>query len=111
MKRLAVTAIGYDGHLLRAVQRVRESQALAQQLAEFSREVDQPLPTTRVTPAGDPQRLRGIPAVGGVSGTMRGTQPEGTLLAKEARGLVSLIRDVDGTSPGTQPEIALFGAC
>lgn len=111
MRRLAVTAIAYEGHLSRAVQRHREQQVIAQQLAEFARETDQPLPSTGATAGGDPARLRGIPAVGGVSGTMRGTQPETALVDKEARGLVALVRDLDGTSPGSQPELALLEAC
>lgn len=106
----SVTATPWEGRLTLAVQRRRQTQIFATKLAEFSREASQPLPTTGATAGGDPQRLRGIPAVGGVSGTIRGTEPLGALLALEARGLLNLVRDLDGTSPGTQPEEALLEA-
>lgn len=105
------SAIPWAGHLHLTIKRQRENTRLAHQLAQFAREADQPLPTAGATAPGDPQKLRGIPAVGGISGTIRGTQPEHALIAKEARGLLNLIRDIDGTSPGTQPEEALLAAC
>lgn len=101
-------AIPWEGRLSLAVQRYRCSVRIAEQAAQFAREVAQPMPSRGATAGGDPQRLRGIPAVGGVSGTIRGTQPEHAILAREARGLVHLVRDLEGTSPGTQPEEALL---
>lgn len=51
--------------------------------AQFAREVhpDQPLkPTRGATPAGDEDRLRGIPLQArGIGGTIRGTQPHSAL--------------------------------
>lgn len=59
--------------------------AQARLLAQIARECgDEPIilkPTRGATPAGDEQRLRGIPVVGsrGVTGTIRGTQPHSAL--------------------------------
>lgn len=66
-------------HELRAAQ--------ARQIADIARETaDQPTTLTRAhighrSPAGDEQRLRGIPVTGarGVTGTMPGTQPHAAL--------------------------------
>jgi hypothetical protein len=44
-----------------------------------------PATVARATLPGDKRRLRGIPAVGGVCGTVPGTDPLGALLAKERR--------------------------
>lgn len=47
---------------------------------------DTPITTvTRATLAGDSRRLRGIPVVGGVTGTSPGTDPLQALLDKERR--------------------------
>ena len=52
-------------------------------LAEVGDEV---LTTVGATAAGDPRRLRGLPAVGrGCGGAVFGTDPLGALLAKESR--------------------------
>lgn len=65
-------------------QRLAELNAhCAKQLAQFAREADDSLVLRTVrgaTPAGDEQRLRGIPALArGVGGTIRGTQPHSAL--------------------------------
>lgn len=54
---------------------------LDRQLARIAREVGADLPpapgATPATAAGDPRRIRGLPAVGyGVAGAIAGTQPE-----------------------------------
>ena len=52
--------------------------AQARIVADLAREADDHLilrPICGATPAGDEQRLRGIPVIGGVSGAIRGTRP------------------------------------
>lgn len=114
---LNVEPIVYEGHLVRAVQGMRMKAATARQLAEFAREADQPLPSKGATAAGDPERLRGLPAVvgrGSIGGAIRGTLPHVEALREDraaAHALAVLVRDdVDGASPGTQPEQALLAA-
>lgn len=120
MPRLSLNreSVPYDGHLLRCVQRQRQNRILAAKLAEICVEEDRPLPVApKATLAGDAQRLRGIPAVGGrggAGGAVRGSLPhvecEKIDLAT-VRSLAVLVRDdVDGASPSTQPEQALLEA-
>jgi hypothetical protein len=101
------------------IQRRRRAAALACQVARIALETGEPLPSapSLATPAGDRERLRGIPcACGrGIGGTMRGTQPEQAIVSRSdeialVRSLAVLSSDLDGTSPGTQPEQALLEA-
>jgi hypothetical protein len=101
-----VESVPYDGHLVRAVQRLRIHRRIAEQVAELAREENVPLPIATATLAGDPQRLRGLPAIGrNVSGAMRGTQPDLELLRHHGEegpalyALAVLATGVDGTSP------------
>lgn len=59
------------------------------QAARIAVEVGEPAPIKEVsdaTAAGDPQRLRGIPALSrGVGSAMRGTNPQAALEAKQPK--------------------------
>lgn len=107
MKGPNVEPIGAE-RLNLMVQRHRIDVAVTRQVAELSREADQPLPS-RATAAGDPDKLRGIP-VCGVGGAIRGSRPDRDGLAHVGRlwTLAALGRDIPGASPGTQPEEALI---
>lgn len=60
------------------LRRRREAVDLERQLVRIAEEVGADLPAvTSATAAGDPRRLRGIPAIGyGTSGAIAGSQPE-----------------------------------
>lgn len=66
------------------------AQAQAKQLADIARDTATETitlkPVRGATPAGDEQRLRGIPVVGarGVGGTIKGTQPHRALRDRAA---------------------------
>jgi hypothetical protein len=68
--------------------RRRSAVELERQVAKIAVEVGADVPEqTPATAAGDPRRLRGIPAIGcGVGGAVAGTQPERAILLKESRG-------------------------
>ncbi|MEO5576454.1 MAG: hypothetical protein ABIR67_15130 [Gaiellaceae bacterium] len=62
-----------------------EAQVIARIVAQATN-VDEPLVADPRVAAGDPARLRGLPAIGpNVSGAMAGTDPVRALLAKESR--------------------------
>ena len=66
-------------------QRIEDERKLAKILLETG-EMAPPAQTAGVTSGGDPERLRGLPAIGrGVSGAMRGSDPLRSLIAKEHR--------------------------
>ena len=65
-------------------QQAADERKLARVLLESGDESAPPRSAPGATAAGDPSRLRGIPAIGrGVSGTARGTSPLGELLRRE----------------------------
>jgi hypothetical protein len=67
-------AIG-EGRLLRSVQGARVERNLTRQVAKLERE-ESTTTTAGGTAAGDPRRLRGLPAIGrNVSGAIPGTDP------------------------------------
>jgi hypothetical protein len=114
---LLTERIPYEGRLNRAVQGFRMQQQQARLVAELAREVDQPMPSPQASLPGDPQRLRGLPAVGGrgsIGGHIRGTSPHIDAFGQDRgaiHSLATLVRDeIDGSSPGTQPEQALLEA-
>lgn len=82
---------------------------LTRQVARIVLEAGEDMPTpTSATAAGDPRRLRGIPAIGyGVGGALAGTQPEQALLHKEVNALKQRQRSAevsaadDGLAAGT----------
>jgi hypothetical protein len=75
--------IAADGRLLRGVRNAELDARNAKLLLEMAREA--PTPLERPRPGslpGDPQALRGLPAVGGrgsLGGAIRGTRPEGCI--------------------------------
>jgi hypothetical protein len=112
MRELSAGRIANEGHLLRAVRRQAEHAALARQVARICLEATEPLPAApAATKAGDPVKLRGLPAVGGrgsVGGANRGSLPHvaGLKLADGAltHALAVLVRDdANGASPGSEP--------
>lgn len=74
------------------------------------------MPTARSTLGGDPQRLRGVPCVGGrgtIGGAIRGSLPhvDGFREERAAYALAVLCRDDgNGVSPGSDPVEALLEA-
>jgi hypothetical protein len=119
MRALTLARIEYAGHLSLAVKRQRENAALARQVAAIALEANEPLPTApAATKAGDPLKLRGLPAVGGrgsVGGAVRGSLPHvaGLNAANAAltHALAVLVRDdANGASPGSEPLEALLEA-
>jgi hypothetical protein len=112
MRELTRARIGYEGHLLRSVRRQAENAALARQVARICLEANEPLPVAAsATLAGDPVKLRGLPAVGGrgsVGGAVKGTLPHVAGLNAADRALSHalsvLVRDdANGASPGSEP--------
>jgi hypothetical protein len=77
-----------DNPLILWARRRFEETELDRQVAEIAVETGGELPTqhSTVTAAGDPRKLRGIPAIGyGVGGAMANTQPELAYLRKEGQ--------------------------
>jgi hypothetical protein len=78
-----------DDPLNRYVARARLIKHQAQVLADIAREVggnvkEERARKTFASPAGDEQKLRGIPAISrGTSGCIRGTDPERELIRRE----------------------------
>lgn len=75
-------------HALPRFHRHQEAQADLATIAAILIETGEEPPIITVTKAtlpGDSRRLRGIPVVGGVTGTSPGTDPLQALLAKERR--------------------------
>jgi hypothetical protein len=105
------SAIPYDGHLSLALSRMRLANNLTRQLVSLARETDSPMPTRPSAASGDPERLRGLPAIGrSVSGAVRGSDPYRALAGRD-REVAILVRDLsDGASPGSQPEEACLAA-
>jgi hypothetical protein len=68
----------------RELQRVEDERKLRRVVLEV--DDDEPDQVVGVTAAGDPRRLRGIPAVGrGTGGAIAGSDPLAALIAKEGR--------------------------
>ena len=64
--------------ILLRIRHLEEATKQARIMADIALETDDtPLRVTSATPAGDPQRLRGIPAIGRcVGGAINGTRPD-----------------------------------
>lgn len=84
MRPIYSPALG-DSPLNLWLRRQQEAAELERQVARIALEAGGELQHGAATAAGDPRRLRGIPAIGyGVSGALAGSQPERAAL-KERR--------------------------
>lgn len=69
----------------RQQERAEDAAALAERLLESGEQAPAEQRPGQATLPGDARRLRGIPVVGGVSGTSPGTDPLAEVIAREPR--------------------------
>jgi hypothetical protein len=76
-----------EARLTRWLRRKQEAVSQERKLARIALETGSSVrQEAGASAAGDPQKLRGIPAIGyGVGGAMNDTQPERTTIARETR--------------------------